>query len=309
MKEAAAKLALSVAFLLPIVSSAQTTQSTQTMLDGITFDHSSTVYLPVREVADALSLNLRYDDESDSVFLNDKKVDDSKRLFDNTRLLPIRSIDDLGGKVEFDPATQEVRVSIGLKEVLVRIAPKHVVINKDVQELRAYQGDRLVFKTHVSTGRAGHRTPSGTWKAGPEKTPLRHSHKYENAPMPWATQVCGDVFMHGYGSVPRYPASHGCIRIPVRGKNAARWFYGWMQLGVPVTIGTKWIDANPDGAMSLVAAQNPDPAGQTSQATVPINSVPHTVRHKAHRKRRVRRKHKPVSRPSAVFTPQNPIKP
>ena len=43
---------------------------------------------------------------------------------------------------------------------------KRVVIDKARQVLLAYEGERLVFQSRVSTGRAGRRTPSGDFTAG-----------------------------------------------------------------------------------------------------------------------------------------------
>jgi lipoprotein-anchoring transpeptidase ErfK/SrfK len=39
--------------------------------------------------------------------------------------------------------------------------------------------------------------------------------------------------IHGYPSVPNYPASHGCIRIP--NPNAAA-VNGWIRLGDPIYV-------------------------------------------------------------------------
>jgi len=39
--------------------------------------------------------------------------------------------------------------------------------------------------------------------------------------------------IHGYAEVPNYPASHGCLRVPI--PNAASIF-GWVQLGMPVDV-------------------------------------------------------------------------
>jgi hypothetical protein len=49
-------------------------------------------------------------------------------------------------------------------------------------------------------------------------------------------QVNGHVFIHGFTSVPGYPASHGCVRVPLTGGNPARFFYEWVDAGTPVEI-------------------------------------------------------------------------
>lgn len=62
---------------------------------------------------------------------------------------------------------------------------------------------------------------------------MHYSRRYDNAPMPYSVHVGGNYFIHGFSSVPSYPASHGCIRLPV---DAAREFYGWITPGTPVRI-------------------------------------------------------------------------
>lgn len=115
-----------------------------------------------------------------------------------------------------------------------RGGPKHVEVDLSDQKLRAYEGDRLVMQTRVCTGR-GDSTPKGRFAAG-WKDRHHYSSKYDNAYMPWSVQVAGDVFIHGYSSVPRHPSSHGCIRMPVTGTNPAKRFYEWVDGGTPIRI-------------------------------------------------------------------------
>ena len=37
-------------------------------------------------------------------------------------------------------------------------------------------------------------------------------------------------------SVPKYPASHGCIRVPLTEGNPAKLFYEWVSKGTPIEI-------------------------------------------------------------------------
>lgn len=112
---------------------------------------------------------------------------------------------------------------------------KRVEVNLTKQELRAYEGNRLVLKTNISSGRT-HNTPTGNFRAGPYKAESHFSSLYHNAPMPWSVQVTGNIFIHGYTEVPRYPASKGCIRMPLTGRNAAKRFYQWCDVGTPIRI-------------------------------------------------------------------------
>jgi lipoprotein-anchoring transpeptidase ErfK/SrfK len=64
---------------------------------------------------------------------------------------------------------------------------------------------------HSSAGKRGYETPTGTYRIL-RKVTRDWSHPY-NVWMPYAS-----YFHHGYafheGSVPPYPASHGCVRLP-----------------------------------------------------------------------------------------------
>ena len=112
--------------------------------------------------------------------------------------------------------------------------PKRVEINLTDQKLRAYEGDRLVMKTHISSGRNG-ATPTGNFRAG-YKDADHYSSLFNNAPMPWSVQVSGNIFVHGFTSVPNYPASHGCIRVPLTGSNPAKRFFNWVEAGTPIRV-------------------------------------------------------------------------
>lgn len=207
------------------------------MLDGITFaGDKGTIYVPVKDVGYAMAWPMR--SEGKKFFLNEQPVGTMKTLLDGTRLLPLGSLRPFGFAIE--PSGEEYKLSKDGKELLVHVGTKRIEINKSEQILRAYQGDRLVAETRVSTGRKGHTTPSGNFTAGPEKSRLRYSKKYDNAPMPWSVQIYGGVFMHGYRSVPRRPASHGCIRLPLWGGNPAKWLWNWVDLGTPIRIGNEW---------------------------------------------------------------------
>ncbi len=54
--------------------------------------------------------------------------------------------------------------------------------------------------------------------------------------MPYSVQFRGNFFFHGFSHVPKYPASRGCIRMHLDKGNPARFFYEWVDRGVPVQI-------------------------------------------------------------------------
>jgi lipoprotein-anchoring transpeptidase ErfK/SrfK len=51
--------------------------------------------------------------------------------------------------------------------------------------------------------------------------------------LPWASYIVGGIAMHSFASVPGYPASHGCIRMPAP---EARWMYKRTPIGTPVWV-------------------------------------------------------------------------
>ncbi|MCW5947489.1 MAG: L,D-transpeptidase family protein [Fimbriimonadales bacterium] len=215
-------------------------------VDGITFaDSDSKPCLPVREVASLLNWPVGWDSKTETVLLKGQPVD-MKRvvwMLDSTTAIPVEDLKHFGAAVGWDPATQTSTVHEAGIELVVRVRPKRAEVNIADQKLRAWQGDRLVMETNVSTGRSGYRTPTGEFSAV-RKARMHYSSLYNNSPMPWSVQIRGHIFIHGYSSVPSYPASHGCIRVPLKGRNPAKWFWEWIDIGTPVSVVYRSADSN-----------------------------------------------------------------
>ena len=79
------------------------------------------------------------------------------------------------------------------------------------------------YRWHVSTGRKGYGTPTGSWKAKWASRNHR-SRKYDNAPMPYAIFFNGGYAVHATFDTRRLgrPASHGCVRLHTA--NAATFY-------------------------------------------------------------------------------------
>ncbi|RYZ91721.1 MAG: hypothetical protein EOP06_06305 [Proteobacteria bacterium] len=228
-------LLLGLVVATPISFAAQTGE-----LEALTFEaRPGTLFVAVREAGEALGLPVHHEDGT--TWLANREIPaDAPVLPDGTRLLSLRALGDYGAQVRWN--AEERVAEVVRDDVTLRVRPgeKRVVIDKSCQELRAVQGSRVVLKTPVSTGRLGHRTPNGTFAAGPYKARMHYSSLYDDAPMPYSVQIDGDIFVHGYSSVPNVPASHGCIRMPLDG--AARFFYEWVEVGTPVEIVGTWRD-------------------------------------------------------------------
>jgi peptidoglycan hydrolase-like protein with peptidoglycan-binding domain len=88
-----------------------------------------------------------------------------------------------------------------------RYGGDHVEVDKARQVLFEVRGGKVVLVVHVSTGATGN-TPVGVW------------HVYRRvAGWDWVlyypTYFLRGFAIHGYPSVPPYPASHGCVRVPL----------------------------------------------------------------------------------------------
>jgi hypothetical protein len=109
-----------------------------------------------------------------------------------------------------------------------------VAITVDIANQIAFvfKGESLIGVTNISTGKKGHPTPLGFWTINWKK-PKYFSRKYDNAPMPWIQNIDDKgIAFHG-GVTPGYPASHGCIRLPMA---FAKQLYGITKVGNKVVI-------------------------------------------------------------------------
>ncbi len=119
---------------------------------------------------------------------------------------------------------------------------KRIEVSIARQELTAYENDKVVLRTRISTGlnrkpdgEVPWKTPTGTWRVG-SKMPSKHMGNgdltsdidaYELPGVPW---VCffhqTGVATHGtywhtnYGT----PMSHGCVNMPTAD---AKWIFRW----------------------------------------------------------------------------------
>lgn len=112
--------------------------------------------------------------------------------------------------------------------------PTKVVISLTDQMGYVYRAGQLIGVTTLSSGKLDHETPTGVFPIlGKEK--VHHSKNYDNASMPYMQRLnMYGVALHG-GNNPGYPASHGCVRLPM--KFAARLFE-LTSMGTPVIIET-----------------------------------------------------------------------
>ena len=107
-----------------------------------------------------------------------------------------------------------------------------VVVSLPLQRAYVYRGGTLIGVSTVSTGRAGHETPPGTFNIL-QKRREHYSNLYNNAPMPFMQRLTwGGIALHA-GQIPGRPASHGCVRLPLA---FARHLFGVTEVGAAVHI-------------------------------------------------------------------------
>jgi peptidoglycan hydrolase-like protein with peptidoglycan-binding domain len=111
-------------------------------------------------------------------------------------------------------------------------ATLQIIVSKDKQSMTVYDGETVVQTTKVSTGKAGHTTPSGIFSIL-EKRKYHESNIYSNAPMPFMQRLTWSGIALHEGHVPNYPASHGCVRIP---PGTAKALFDMTDRGVHVVI-------------------------------------------------------------------------
>ena len=210
-------------------------------LDGISFaEDPHMLFVPVEEIALALRWEMQFDQER--ISLNGHLLDAAhlRKLTNGTLLVPLDELQRAGATITWSDDGMQALVASDHTKIAIPFANKRVEVDLANQRLRAYQGARLVLDSAISSGREGKKTPSGEFKAGPVKSRMHRSRLYHNAPMPWSVQVHENIFIHGFRKVPRRPASHGCIRLPLTGANPAKWFYNWIDLGTPISIKGHW---------------------------------------------------------------------
>ncbi len=110
--------------------------------------------------------------------------------------------------------------------------PMKIVVVLDIQRVYVFQNDKLVGFSTISSGKKGKETPTGFFTIL-QKNIDHKSNLYSNAPMPFMQRLTWDgIAMHG-GQLPGYPASHGCIRLPLA---FAKALYGVTQMNQEVFV-------------------------------------------------------------------------
>ncbi len=92
--------------------------------------------------------------------------------------------------------------------------PVVILVSITEQRLYAYRNGILIAYSTVSTGRPGHETPTGVFHVL-EKDADHVSNLFPGAKMPNMERLTWTGIALHAGNLPGYPASHGCVRLPL----------------------------------------------------------------------------------------------
>lgn len=147
-------------------------------------------------------------------------------------------------------------------------APVLMLVSLKNQSIRVFSGETLVAHSNVSTGKKGHTTPTGIFSILQKKR-RHHSNIYSRAPMPFMQRLTwSGIALHESKSVPDYPASHGCVRLP---RAFAKQLYRYTDLGAHVIITDEELSLRPIPGKALFDPKNWQPgstAGRRDSASV-----------------------------------------
>jgi hypothetical protein len=147
------------------------------------------------------------------------------------------------------------------------VGPLLIAISVDQQTLKLYDANGLFAETRVSTGMRGHSTPMGVFSVI-QKSKYHRSNIYSGAPMPFMQRITWSGIALHAGVLPGYPASHGCIRMPMA---FATKMWGWTRMGARVVITPGEISPS-EFAHPLLEARIPGAAGAATEVKVRVEA-------------------------------------
>lgn len=110
--------------------------------------------------------------------------------------------------------------------------PVSIVVSIPEQRVHVYRNGVRIAASTCSTGKPGHETPTGVFVVL-EKDKHHKSSTYSDAPMPNMNRLTWSGIALHAGNLPGYPASHGCVRLPLKFSDL---LFTVTHLGTPVII-------------------------------------------------------------------------
>lgn len=150
--------------------------------------------------------------------------------------------------------------------------PLQIIVSRDQQTLKVYDGDTVIASSNVSSGKEGHTTPTGIFSIL-EKKRMHHSNIYDDAPMPFMQRLTwSGIALHASNHVPAYPASHGCVRMP---DDFARMLYRLTRRGGHVLIAGGEVTPHMVQHRALFQPDGTEPAEQLLSDATLRPAIPH----------------------------------
>jgi lipoprotein-anchoring transpeptidase ErfK/SrfK len=114
----------------------------------------------------------------------------------------------------------------------VPAGPVVLVVSLPQQRVHVYRNGVRIAVSTISSGRRGYETAPGVFPII-ERQAEHYSNKYDNAPMPFMLRLSYDGTALHAGHLPGYPASHGCVRLPLA---FAEQLFGTVRRGTVVVV-------------------------------------------------------------------------
>lgn len=110
--------------------------------------------------------------------------------------------------------------------------PVAIIVSLPQQRVHVYRNGIRIAVSTCSSGRPGHETPTGVFVVL-QKDKFHKSSTYNDAPMPNMNRLTWSGIALHAGNLPGYPASHGCVRLPMAFSGD---LFSITHLGTPVII-------------------------------------------------------------------------
>jgi hypothetical protein len=111
------------------------------------------------------------------------------------------------------------------------LGDRHVEVHREKGVTLLVERGRVLRALHSSSGGGTYATPPGGFSI------FRQELNSWSVPyrvwLPYASYFNGGIAFHAYPDVPSYPASHGCVRLPIA---EAPFAFAFMSIGTPVAV-------------------------------------------------------------------------
>lgn len=123
---------------------------------------------------------------------------------------------------------------------LQKRGPVSIIVSIKEQLMHVHRRGKRIGVATVSTGKKGHSTPLGVFTILQKRE--EHVSSIYGSEMPFMQRLTWSGIALHAGALPGYPASHGCVRLPLR---FAELLFGVTNLGTPVVIANRFTDPQP----------------------------------------------------------------